>query len=179
MASDAQVAQNQMYWRSATPIAISEATIRYVSYTPYQMPFIKLKNSGNYPIRITKLIGGSATLNATLDVFYGYTDAACGFASNGYYNISDFFYLSPGEERYFNFDGISSGCKRLITFTTGSSGGYSLGRATTVCENSTTSPGYLTYKTFGFEYIAYIDGQQITKRQIGSVPFTMKCQPAT
>jgi len=179
MASDSQVAQNQMYWQTATPIAISEINVRYVSYTPYQLPFMKLKNTGNYPIRITRLVGGSATANATLEVFYGYTDSACGFASNGYYNISDFFYLSPGEEMYFNFDAIPGGCKRLITFTTSGTGGYSLGRATTLCQNSTSSPGYLTYKTFGFEYIAYIEGQQITKRQIGSVPLTVKCQPAT
>jgi len=28
---------------------------------------------------------------------------------------------------------------------------------------------------FGFEYIEYIEGQQITKRQIGAKPLIIKC----
>jgi len=28
---------------------------------------------------------------------------------------------------------------------------------------------------FGFEYIEYIEGQQITKQQIGAKPVTIKC----
>ena len=33
----------------------------------------------------------------------------------------------------------------------------------------------LDYKSFGFEYIAYIDNQQITKRQIGK-DWIVKCR---
>jgi hypothetical protein len=34
----------------------------------------------------------------------------------------------------------------------------------------------MDYKSLGFEYIQYVEGQQITKRQIGK-DFIVKCLP--
>jgi len=93
--------------------------------------------------------------------------------------MSDYYYLAPGEEKYVasglvSWYGLS--CYRLLySYVGGTSSSYNICGASSVCQNSTTSPGTLSYKTFGFEYIAYIDGQQITKRQIGK-ELIIKCR---
>jgi len=63
----------------------------------------------------------------------------------------------------------------LIAGASTSSGSY-IGGASSLCQNSSTSSGTLDYKTLGFEYIEYVEGQQITKRQIGK-EFIVKCLP--
>ena len=51
--------------------------------------------------------------------------------------------------------------------------------AKTLCQNSNSAPGMLQINNFGFEYIEYVDGQQITKREMGSKPLLIKCiEPA-
>jgi len=176
MASDAQITQSKTYWQSASPIAITEVVARGMIGMGggNTLPYVKLKNTGTYPIRITKVVGGDGS---TQYRFYGYASAACGTPSNGYYHISDFFYLAPGEENYFSFgDAYATGiCQRALQFQTATTSGYAIGGASSVCEASNSSPGYVVYKTFGFEYIEYIDGQQITKREIGSKPLVVKC----
>jgi hypothetical protein len=96
-------------------------------------------------------------------------------------NISDYYYLAPGEEKYFGWPGFSGiPCEYGIVFVKSSSGGpYGIyvGGAMSVCEKSTTNPGIVEYKTFGFEYIEYVEGKEITKKQIGSAPLMIKCLP--
>jgi len=168
MASDAQITQSQMYWQSATPIAITEGGARVYSGSGNVYLYLRMKNNGAYPARITGLLGGDG---AKITVFGG---GACGAPNPA--NISDYYYLAPGEEKYFGWvAGFGTLCSNVIFSTTGSSSGYILGGASSVCQNSTTSPGTLDYKTFGFEYIMYIDGQQITKRQIGK-ELIIKCR---
>jgi len=43
-------------------------------------------------------------------------------------------------------------------------------------QSSSSSPSYgtLNINSFGFEYVEYIDGQQITKKQLGK-PLVVKC----
>jgi uncharacterized protein (UPF0333 family) len=97
---DAKLTQSKMYWSSASPIAIVDWSALY-AYS-YTRPYLKIKNTGVYPIRITGVIGadgGKAT------VFY--TDLANPAICPGptgspwYPNISDYYYLAPGEEKYF------------------------------------------------------------------------------
>jgi len=175
MASDAQITQSQMYWQSATPIAIIEwgAALQASSLSVY--PYIKLRNTGAYPIRIIGIIGADG---ATATTFYTTSNVACIPATVGTYNISDYYYIASGEEAYFVYTTVHGGnyCNRRIISRAASSSGSIVGGAASVCQNSTTSPGTLNYPTFGFEYIAYIDGQQITKRQIGK-DFIVKCMP--
>ncbi len=92
-------------------------------------------------------------------------------------NISDYYYMAPGEGKYFDIH-YGLPCRWFVYATTSSSGDYTVGGALSVCQNSTSSPGVLDYKSFGFEYIEYIDNQQITKRQIGK-ELVIKClEPA-
>jgi len=171
MASDAQITQSQMYWKSATPIAIVESAARMSSSSGNVLPYLLLRNTGTYPIRITGIIGGDG---GKASQFY---TGNCGLPNPG--NFSDYYYLAPGEEKYI---APSSGswygmiCQRYIrSYIGGTSSGYDIRGASSVCENSSSSPGMLDYKTFGFEYIEYIEGQQITKRQIGR-DLIIKCR---
>ena len=51
--------------------------------------------------------------------------------------------------------------------------------AVPVCESLTGSRaapyGYLVVNNFGFEYTETIEGQTITKRQIGTAPLIVQC----
>ena len=68
-------------------------------------------------------------------------------------------------------------CNWRISAATGSTEDYFvLGGASSICQNAAASPGVLDYKTLGFEYIQYIEGQQITKRQVGK-DLIIKCLP--
>jgi len=170
MASDAQITQSQMYWQGATPIAITESGARVYAGDGNIYPYLRVRNTGAYPIRIAGIIGGDS---AKMTQFY--TNAYCGLSAN-YYNMTDYYYLGPGEEKYFGWLSLGLPCDRQIIARTGTSSGIYVGGASSVCQNSSTSPGTLSYKTFGFEYIEYIDNQQITKRQIGK-DFIVKCLP--
>jgi hypothetical protein len=171
MASDAQITQSQMYWQSASPIAVTEAGARVLTQNAITYPYIRMKNNGNYPIRITAAIDGNGT---AMRMFA--STGSCGMPA-ATLNISDYFYLAPGEESYLAYNSpYGLACNRWYTAITGTSAGSNtMGGALSVCQNSTTSPGMLDYKNLGFEYIAYIDGQQITKRQIGK-DLLVKCR---
>jgi len=168
MASDSQITQSQMYWSSASPIAIVESGARVFSGNALTYLHLRLKNTGIYPIRITKVVGGDG---ASITQLGG---SGCGLIGT---NISDNFYLAPGEEKYFSYAPFfGSVCNWMIFATTGSSASTSIGGASSVCQNSSASPGFLDFKTLGFEYIVYMEGQQITKRQIGK-DWIVKCLP--
>jgi len=169
MASDAQITQSQMYWKSASPISIVESAARaYTGASGLTYPYLRIRNTGSYPIRITGIIGGDAI---KMTQFWSNT---CGISGATSSNISDYYYMGPGEEKYFaTFFGTP--CTMEIIFRTGASASYYVGGASSVCQNSTTDPGMLSYKSLGFEYIEYIDNQQITKRQIGK-ELIIKCR---
>jgi hypothetical protein len=95
------------------------------------------------------------------------------FWSGGCMNFSDYFYLAPGEEK-----SIGQVASVRLDISTASptpdmcqwGGGASL-----ICRNVTGNQGSVILNNFGFEYIAYVEGQQLTKRQIGSKPLIIKC----
>ena len=123
-----------------------------------------------YPIRITGIIGGDGGKATQYYADY------CGLT--GYQNLSDYYYLAPGEEKYIATGGVWYGlpCHRYVySHVGGTSSTANVRGASSVCQNSSTSPGTLSYKSIGFEYIMYIDGQQITKRQIGK-ELIIKCR---
>jgi hypothetical protein len=82
-------------------------------------------------------------------------------------NISTHFYLAPGEEKAF----AASNPTRHILFRPASlcsSSSNVFCAETSGCNvNGSAAPGTVVVRNFGFEYIAYIDGQQVTKQQIG------------
>jgi len=170
MAGDAQLAQSRIYWQSASPISVLDVVSKaYVISTAINLPYIRIKNSGMYPIRLTKVIGGSGRETSTI----------CGIGGN----ISDHFYMAPGEEMEFGYGSYYSGGSAPgnhgldIYLDAGGGGTCALRAATSICQNSTTSPGTLNIPNFGFEYIQYVEGTQITKREIGTKPLMAKCLP--
>jgi hypothetical protein len=168
MASDAQITQSQAYWQSSQPISIVESGARVLKSNEVNYLYFRFKNSGAYPLRITGIVGadGGKITQFTADNCVPVT---------GYVNISDYFYFAPGEERHLAASLLfGTACDWQMTASTGASSGRQVGGASSICQNSTASPGTLDYKTLGFEYIEYIDGQQITKRQIGK-DFIVKC----
>jgi hypothetical protein len=181
---DAKAAQSKAYWSSASPIAIVDWGARARSSDGNTLPYLRIKNTGVYPIRITGIIGADGG-KATNFYTYSVNPAICPGPEGPYWfpNISDYYYLAPGEEKYFAATYSALGgipCTYEIVFVKSSSGGYSksyVGGATSVCENSTTNPGIVEFKTFGFEYIEYVEGKEITKKQIGSAPLMIKCLP--
>ncbi len=169
MASDSQITQSQMYWKSASPISIVESGAKYKASDGYTYLYLRLRNTGSYPIRLTALVGGDGT---KITQYFG---TNCGVS--GYANISDNFYFGPGEEKYFAYiNAFGLPCDLQVAARTTASTSYSVGGASSICQNSTASPGTLDYKSFGFEYIVYIDGQQITKKQVG-MDWIVKCMP--
>jgi len=172
-ASDAQITQSQAYWQGASPIAILESAARYDTNTGFIRPYMRIRNTGAYPIRITAIIGGDG--GRATHIFA----SGCSFGAGGYFNISDHYYLAPGEEKYFSRNTVfSTPCNQHFYPNTIPSTGSTLGGALSICQNFTTSPGVLDYKSIGFEYIEYLDSnQQLTKRQIGK-DWIVKCLPA-
>jgi len=170
MASDSKITQSQIYWKSAAPIAIVESAARIRIADGYVYPYLRFRNTGTYPIRITGVIGGDST---KITQFYG---ANCGVPSAGMWNISDYFYLGPGEEKYIAMNSLfGTTCYWTFLAMTTASSGRVIGGASSICQNSNTSPGTLDYKSLGFEYIQYMDSnQQITKKQFGK-DFIVKC----
>jgi len=177
MASDAQETQSQTYWKGAQPISIVESAVKYQAYgnPPYDnFPYLKLRNSGSYPIRITKLVGGDG---ATLSIFYcSPGQCAPGAVSGGNSNISDFFYMAPGEEKYFS-EWQTKAPEFNVRITKNAGSNLYVGGADSTCgDSSTPTTATTSIRNFGFEYIEYLDNnQQITKREIGAKPLVMRC----
>ena len=167
MAQDAQIAQSQMYWQSASPIAIIESGAVAYRSDGAIYPYLRVKNNGAYPIRIIGIVGADGSKATT------YSSSLCGDSGG---TITGFFYLAPGEDKYFASSSYGLPCNRYVMAVSGASQLNVVGGASSLCQNSTASPGTLDYKSLGFEYIEYIDGQQITKRQIGK-DFIVKCLP--
>ena len=164
MAADAQITQSQTYWQGAQPISIVESAARYSSVDTSD-GYLRLRNNGAYQITITRIWGNGANITQ----FWN---------SSGYFNISTVLYLSPGAEATLGWAPIFPGLvdARQIGFAL-PTGGTGWGRqalkgADSVCASSKT--GTVVVKDLGFEYIEYVEGQQITKRQTGR-PFITKC----
>jgi len=171
MATDSQITQSQMYWSSASPISIVESGARVLASNGITYPYLRIRNTGTYPLRITSIIGADGGETTQIGTF-----GTCGMLS-GNVNMSDYFFMTPGEEKYFAYAPLfNTPCSFRILAGTDSSAGITLGGASSVCQNSPSSPGTLDFKTLGFEYIEYIEGQQLTKRQIGK-DFIVKCMP--
>ena len=186
MASDAQLTQSKAYWASAQPLSLTEIGLAYKYFSSDSdkamvLPYIKIRNSGVYPIRLVKLLGGK-----NIGMSYPYSGAASQYLWYGtgvWYNLTEV-YIGPGEETCIGCGWASTNHVGL-TYTdfcpqhsiypiqpedVPNAFGYTGG-----C--SFSSPGgTLTINNFGFEYIEYLDnGQQITKRQIGK-ELVIKCR---
>ncbi|GEM_PF-3195527 len=77
--------------------------------------------------------------------------------------------LSKDGKSYF---GPAGGTELRVHFSTSYPGLNVLRGAKQYCTNSSN---FVNYDSFDFEYIEYIDGQQITKREIGAKPLFFRC----
>jgi len=171
MASDAQETQSKAYWQSASPLALVEVHARvYQPNEALSAPYFRVRNTGAYPIRITKMLGANNSISQ------------CGnLEGTALVDMGSVSYLSPGEELNFgnayrlnvSFQSRNFHIQSLSDSTV--FGAHVLKAASTNCRNSTADPGTLVVKNFGFEYIEYVEGQQITKRQVGSKDLTIPC----
>ena len=175
-AGDAEITESNLYWRSAAPIAIIETaatTSLPDGNNLYIFSYLRVRNTGNYPIRITKVFSGTNN---------GFVDSVAG--GSGSIVLADYYYLSPGEEK--NFISVyHSGCSATKYFyidsTSPSSSFWTLGGAQSTCSFTSSNGrdfGNLYIKEFGFEYIEYIEGQTITKTQMGKA-LVVKCTGPT
>ena len=91
MASDAQMTQSKAYWQSASPLQIIESDARAYSNTVgYNSLYIRFRNAGSYPITVTKLLGGN---NQSINIVW----------VGSYANMSDYYYMAPGDEKYIGY----------------------------------------------------------------------------
>jgi len=176
MASDSRLAQSKTYWSSTSPVSIVDAVARHVENAGngnYTFTYFRIRNTGNYPISITKVLAGNTSIS---EVWTGSWVPSA--ALNGRVN------LAPGEEFVFGpsfyFSGVpdlGSGNRTYFTFSGSDATSYNTNlknAAASLC--SRTAPyGYLIVNNFGFEYTATIDGQTITKRQVGTAPMIVQC----
>ncbi len=181
MASDAQITQSKAYWSSASPISIVEVGARYLydgggGGVNHTVIYLRIRNNGPYRISITKIYANGAELSRVATDSWGPDLSLSGRAV-----------LSPGEEFYFGdytnyFPGLPDrgGGRRNFFFfcmdTCWDTGTYAFPSSSAKSFCSRTAPyGNLVVNGFGFEYIAYIDNQPITKKQIGTKPLVVEC----
>jgi len=171
MASDSQVTQSQAYWQSATPIAIVERGAKAgqdSGWIDFTSPFLRIRNTGAYPITIKKVIGNNGSASYVGPDWWGTT------LMSGVYTLAPGEEASIGPSPYWLPD-PGLGSRRVLLF---GSTNYTNGMFLTQVANSycsRTAPyGYFVVKSFGFEYDERINGQTITKRQIGQ-PLVIKC----
>ncbi len=168
-ASDAQISESQIYWQSQTPLAITEWAAKVRSGDANTtLPYLRLRNTGQYPIRLTGLLGTNGYLNRMIWPGTGSWDT-----------LSNLYYLGPGEEKYIAaIEAYAVPAERFQGFrlpTDTRDANYFNGADTLCSGTSAAGTGNLVVRSFGFEYVAYIEGQQITKREIGSKPLAIKC----
>ena len=99
------------------------------------------------------------------------------YNGSGNANMTGYYYLAPGEEAFVGYLAAwatlpynraiylrnNDVCTEGITLCSGSG----------ICQSN--EGAIITIPNFGFEYITYIEGQQITKREVGNKPLAIRC----
>jgi len=175
MAMDSKLTQSKMYWLGASPIAVVEVAARFVYNAAgnYTFTYFRIRNTGVYPITITKILAGNTSIT------YLWTG---GWQPDRL--LSGRVRIAPGEEFVFGYSAhfpgvpeLGDGNRTYFSFSGSDAGAYYpnfMNAAQSLC--SRTAPyGYLTVDNFGFEYTTTIEGQTITKRQVGTKPLIVQC----
>ena len=169
MASDAQETQSRAYWSGASPIAIVEWSARSSPSAERGIMYFRFRNTGAYPITITKIFAKNSTNYISQAWVAGLNET----------NLSDILGMAPGEESYLGYGMGVASIKEVDFYTTSGCGNsYKLCGADSICQPNAPY-GTLVARNFGFEYTTVIDGQRITKRQIGTAPLAIRCGSPT
>jgi len=166
---DAKLTQSKMYWSSASPIAIVDWDARFALHgvpPGYTHVYLRIRNTGNYPIRITKVFTNDKTHTQLFTGNWG-----------PYKFIENVSYLFPAEEKIYGYPYYFSGIPNqgIGNFTFFVFDYISPGSWSTNCTREAPY-GIASINKFGFEYIEYVEGKEITKTQIGSAPLMIKCR---
>jgi hypothetical protein len=161
-ASDTEITQNQVYWQSATPISIIDATAKYAPDLTAQqctegeisVDQIEMQNTGPDQIYLESIVSSNGT------------EYPIGAA------------LQPGQTACANTDqGSGDQCNLVVDFPTFASGGCDDGIAVdSNCKLDGT--GVVSLSGFMLNYIAYPDGMSgvsIEKSFTPSKPLMVKC----
>lgn len=62
---DVSLTQSQAYWKGTEPLSIGEDSGAYFYVIgsdpdPYEIFYFRIRNSGSYPLRLTKMFGGGS-----------------------------------------------------------------------------------------------------------------------
>jgi hypothetical protein len=169
--SDSQMAENQLYWRNAKPLAIYDITA--AGYAAggaaggaYSNVSFVVKNVGDYPIKINRILGSNASGasgNATR-----YVNSA------GDYIPLNSMTIAPGKTVCFGMPPGSPACpQKLLRAKTATPSVLSSDfGAKQSCSPDGT--GFAMVENFGIEYAETIGTATITKQETGQ-RFIAKC----
>jgi len=179
------VSQNQLYWKSTTPISVDPISYTWVHwlYNDRNEIGFWVTNNGNYPITITKILGGNHSVDSVLVLRGG---------SWVLENISAEHYVAPGERTWFGYPRTGADNSETYWFgirlasdigNSDCQNGYILCGAQTRCYGTFTGGHWenvscgalLNIPNFGFEYIEHVEGREITKRMIGTESLIGEC----
>jgi len=169
MSQDAQLTQSETYWRSAQPISIVEWAAKGSGNAPTgrAILYLRLRNTGAYPITITKVLAKNGTNYISQAWISGLNET----------NLSSFLSIAPGGEDYLGYWTGLPTTREIDFFPDGScSDPYKLCGADNLCYPN-VSYGTFVVRDFGFEYTEKIEGQSVTKRQVGAKPVMIRCSP--
>jgi len=156
--------------KCASPIAITEIVVWGTANAPNGrvISYIRLRNTGAYPLTITKMCGTNST-NCITQAYLWNLNAT---------NFSSFLALAPGEEYYLGYTDVNDSTYRHIQFyrQAGSSENFGMYNIDSDCV-PVAPYGTMVIKNFGFEYVERVDGQLVTKKETGTAPLIAKCGP--
>jgi len=174
-AGDAQETQSKIYWQSASPIAITESSGISWSWVnaSYTILYLRIRNTGNYPITIIRVLGANQTDETVWNEVGGVKQIS---------EYSVFQKIPPGGEAYFGCH-PGMGVNQCYSFSAGPATDCQpicsncMCAASSICEHQANGQdtGYLVIADFGFEYIEYVEGQEISKKEIGTRDLIVRC----
>ena len=173
LSSDTKLVQSQTYWEAALPFSVIESKA-YNMYSPGYTPpstgkgamfYVRIRNTGAYTVRLSAILG---------DGGFGSTDYwENASVRKSFSNIT----LAPGEEMCIGHPWIGCGQVGIMIAKPAYVGFYggapSVFGANTVCGSD--GKGVAAIDNFGFNYIEYVDGVEISKKFIGAKPLMIKC----
>jgi len=169
--SDNQITENQIYWRNAKPLAVSNVIAYPGQAGSWSYIAMTVKNTGDYPVTLTKIVGKNRSGVERFAREY--------FNADGIGSPLSTIVLNPGKAVCFGKRygaGITSGnCpQRNVQAVTDGSGPFAmLFGGVDACKSDGT--GIAKVVDFGFEYNETIGGNKITKRQVGPL-LLARCQ---
>jgi uncharacterized protein (UPF0333 family) len=177
---EALITQSDIYWRSASPIAIEEIyagtdtdSLGNGTSTGDTKVYLKLRNNGVNAIRLVRMIGIDGNSISQYNNWDTNPNPPPHFFPE---NMTNIYIPGGGTDCFGAHDSAQyfSQCKRhhIIFAASGTTGNWWM-PATRLC--NVPRGGRFEMKTFGFEYVEYVENIPITKLQIGSVPLRAKC----